>query len=71
MKIAALVLLALGVLGLIYGGIRYTTHDTVVDVGPIHVAADREHQLPIAPIAGALLIVGGATMLIVSRQKSA
>jgi hypothetical protein len=68
MKIAGLVLVVLGVLGLLYGGIRYTSRDTVLDVGPIHATADREHKLPIAPIAGALMLAAGAAMLVSSRR---
>ncbi len=68
MKIAGLVLIVLGVLGLLYGGIRYTTRETVVDVGPIHIDADRERSIPIAPIAGAILVAAGAAVLMTSRR---
>lgn len=70
MKIAGIVLLILGVFGLIYGGIRYTTRDTVVDLGPIHATADVAHTFPIAPIAGGLLLAAGAAMLVMSRRQS-
>lgn len=69
MKIAGIVLLLLGVFGLIYGGIRYTTRDTVV-LGPIHATADVSHTLPIAPIAGGLLLAAGAAMLVMSRRQT-
>ena len=67
MKLVGIVLIVLGALGLIYGGIRYTSRDTVIDVGPIHATADREHTLPIAPVAGGLLLAAGAIMLVVRR----
>ena len=70
MKVLGIVLLALGLLGLLYGGIRYTTRDTVVDLGPIHATAMRSHMLPIAPIAGALLLAGGAVVLLKSRRTA-
>ncbi len=69
MKIAAMVLIALGLLGLVYGGIRYTSRDTVLDLGPIHATAEREHSVPIAPIAGALMIAAGGVMLVSSRRN--
>ena len=69
MKIAAMVLIALGLLGLVYGGIRYTSQDTVLDIGPIHATAEREHSVPIAPIAGALMIVAGGVMLVSARRN--
>ena len=70
MKIAGIILIALGLLGLIYGGIRYTSRDTVLDLGPIHATAEREHSIPIAPIAGALMLAAGAAILVSSRRKS-
>jgi len=70
MKIAGIVLIVVGLLALLVGGIRYTTRDTVVDIGPIHATANREHTIPIAPIAGAVLIVGGAAALLVSRRTA-
>lgn len=70
MKIAGLVLIVLGVLGLLYGGIRYTTRDTVIDVGPIHATAEREHTLPIAPVAGALVLAAGVAVLLISRRSA-
>lgn len=70
MKIAGIVLLCLGVFGLVYGGIRYTTRDTVVDLGPIHATADVSHNLPIAPLAGGLLLAAGAALLVMSRRQA-
>ncbi len=70
MKIAGFVLLALGVLGLIYGGIRYTTQETVLDVGPLHATADKQHSIPIAPIASAAVMAAGIAVLVVSRRRA-
>ncbi len=69
MKIAGIVLIAFGVLALIYGGFRYTSRETVLDIGPLHATAEREHSVPIAPIAGALMLIGGAAMLIVPKRS--
>lgn len=69
MKIAGIILLGLGLLGLLYGGITYTSRDTVLNVGPIHATAEREHTVPIAPIAGALLLAAGAAILVSSRRS--
>ncbi|MBS1154010.1 MAG: hypothetical protein H6Q89_5708 [Myxococcaceae bacterium] len=45
MKIAGLILLILGGLGLLYGGVTYTSRDTVLDIGPIHATAERDALL--------------------------
>ena len=68
MKIAGIILLVLGALGLLFGGIRYTTHEKVLDIGPIEATRDKTHTLPIAPIAGALLLAAGAAVLISQRR---
>ena len=70
MKVSGIVLIALGLIAFLVGGIRYTTRDTVVDIGPIHATAERSHTLPVAPIAGAVLIVGGAAALLISRRRT-
>ena len=66
--IIAIVLIVLGVLGLAYGGFSYTSRDRVVDAGPIKIDADRTHTVPIAPIVGAVLLVGGAVLAFGSRR---
>ena len=67
----AVVLIVLGVLALSYGGFSYVSHDRVVDAGPIKIDADRTHTVPIAPIAGGLMLVGGIAMLVVGRKAGA
>jgi hypothetical protein len=68
--IVAILLLALGVAGLGYQGITYTTRERVVDAGPIHIDAEKQHTIPIMPIAAALLVAGGVALLIMGRRKA-
>src|SRR5438132_160197 len=49
--IIGIVLIVAGVLALAYQGIRYTTRETVVDLGPIHATAEREKTIPLPPSA--------------------
>ena len=69
MRIAGLVLIGLGVLALIYGGIKYTTREKIIDVGPIHASADVEKTQPIPPYIGAGAIGVGVVLLLVGRRK--
>ncbi len=67
----ALVLIALGIIVLVYQGISYQSQDRVVDLGPLHVTAERTHTLPLPPIAGAVALLGGIALLIFDRKKTA
>ena len=68
-KTIGLVLIAIGVIMLIWTGFTYTKRDKIVDAGPIHISADREHEVNWSPYAGGLLIVGGA-ILVATAKKS-
>jgi hypothetical protein len=68
--IAGIVLIIAGVLALAYQGIRYTTRETVVDLGPIHATAEREKTIPLPPIIGIAAVAGGVALLIAGGRKS-
>jgi hypothetical protein len=67
-KTLGIILIALGLFGLAWGGFTYTTRKKVVDIGPIHASRDITHSVPIPPIAGAMALVGGIVLL-VARGK--
>lgn len=67
MKILGMVLIALGLIGLVWGGFSYTSREKVLDVGPIHATRDETHHVPLPPVAGALALVGG--MIAATRNK--
>ena len=71
MKIIGICLIVVGVLALGFGGFSYTTRDRVVDLGPLKVDADKEHTLPIAPIAGVAALVGGIALVMVGAKSRA
>lgn len=62
-KIIGVILIVLGLVGLAYGGFSYTTREKVLDIGPIHASRDETHSLPLPPIAGALLLIGGVVLV--------
>ena len=68
--IIAIILIALGIVAFAYQGITYTTREKVVDLGPIHVTAERTKTLPLSPIVGAIAIVGGIVLLVMGSKKS-
>ena len=67
-KTLGIVLIALGLFGLAWGGFTYTTREKVVDIGPIHATRDQTHNVPVAPIAGVLALLGGIVLVLIPRK---
>ena len=68
--IIAIILIALGIAVLAYQGITYTTRENVVDLGPIKVTAEKTKTIPLTPIVGAIVIVGGIVLLVMGMKKN-
>jgi hypothetical protein len=64
MKLLGGVLVALGLVALLYGGVSWTRKDKVVDAGPIEITADKKESIPISPIAGGVMLVAGVALLL-------
>ena len=69
-KLAVIVLCALGITLAACQGIDYKTRDKVVDVGPVHVSADRTHTIGPLPILGGLILLGGAILLFARGRRT-
>jgi len=69
MTIIGIILIVLGTVGLIYGGISYTSSRNVVDLGAMHVQVNESRQIPLSPIAGAAAIAVGVILIIVGRRR--
>lgn len=68
-SIIGVVLIVLGVVGLVYGGITYTSHKNVVDMGELHLQVDQEERIPITPIGGAAALAVGVVLLVMGRRQ--
>ena len=68
MKVAGIILIVLGLIGLAWGGISYATRDTIFKAGPIQATKETTHTVPIPPIAGLIALVGGIALLISERR---
>ena len=69
MKAVAIVLLAVGVLALIYGGFSYSreTHDA--KVGPVEISIAEKKQVNVPVWAGVALVIAGGGLLLVGKQE--
>ena len=67
--IFAMALIAAGVLALVYQGFTYTTREKVVDLGAVHVLADKTRSVPLPPIVGGIAIAAGVLLLAFGSRK--
>jgi len=67
-RIIGILLIVLGIAAFAYQGIRYTTTEKAIDLGPIQVTAEKEHTFPLPPLVGIAAVTGGLLLLISSRR---
>jgi uncharacterized membrane protein len=68
--IVGIILIAIGIIALAWGGITYTKREKVIDAGPLQVSADREKTIPFPPVLGGICLVGGIVLVIVGNRQS-
>jgi uncharacterized membrane protein len=68
--IVGIILIAIGIIALAYGGFSYTKREKVIDAGPLQVSADREKTIPFPPILGGLCLVGGIVLVLAGNKKA-
>ncbi len=67
--IIGIILIAVGAVGLIYGGITYSSHTSTLDLGGVKIQADEKQQLPLSPILSAVALVAGVIAVFAGRRK--
>lgn len=67
-KLAALVLIVAGVLGLAYGGFTYTTDTQETNLGPIELSVEEKETVNVPVWLGAGAIIAGVLLLVVRRK---
>ena len=68
MRIAAIVLLALGVLALVYGGFSYTTETHRASIGPLDFSMSEKERVNVPVWMGVTFTVVGAGLLVRAKQ---
>lgn len=68
-KIAAIALIAAGVLGLIYGGFSYTKNTHEAKIGPIELSVKEKETVNVPVWAGVSAIVIGGILLVLGGRK--
>lgn len=69
MKSAGIVLIVMGLAMIAYTGFNYVTTEKVVDLGPIQINQQKNHPVQWSPIAGVVMIVGGFSIILLSKKN--
>ena len=69
-KVAAIALIALGVVGLTYGGFSYTRDSSTATMGPMSITVKDQRTVNMPVWAGVGAIVISAGLLLVPLKKS-
>ncbi len=70
MKILAIVLIAAGVLALVYGGFSYIKDSHTTELGPIKITTQDKERVNIPVWAGVVAVAVGAFLLLSAGKKS-
>ena len=68
-KTIGIVIMAIGILMIIYTGFNYVTSERVVDMGPLHINAEKNHPVQWSPIVGVVLLVGGLVIMVTGKKE--
>jgi hypothetical protein len=63
-------LVILGIGGLVMEYVTVTEKRTVVDIGPLELKAEEQHNIPIPTIAGIVAVIAGLVMIVTSRRPA-
>ena len=69
MRAFGVILVALGIVTLLYGGITYTKREKVVDFGPIEAYSHEKERIPLSPVAGGVAVVAGLVLIVTSSRR--
>ena len=67
-RMAAIVLLIAGALGLVYGGFSYTKSTHQADIGSLHLSVDETKHVNVPVWGGIGLMLVGGLLLAVGRK---
>jgi hypothetical protein len=68
-KLVGIVLIAIGLIAVIYGGVSWTRKETILDAGPLEIQTTRRETVPLPPLIGALLMVGGVVLVMKGGKR--
>ncbi len=68
-KILGLVLLAAGIIVLVYGGFSFTKKKEAANIGPLELSYSKKERVALPSWVGIAAVVGGAALLLVPGKR--
>jgi uncharacterized membrane protein len=68
--LVGIALILLGIVAFAYQGISYTSREKIIDVGPLQASVDTKKTIPLSPLLGGLVLVGGIVLVVVGSKKT-
>ena len=68
--LVGIALILLGIVAFAYQGITYTSREKIIDVGPLQASVDTKKTIPLSPLLGGLVLVGGIVLVVVGTKKT-
>jgi uncharacterized membrane protein len=68
--LVGIALIILGIVAFAYQGITYTSREKIIDIGPIQATAETQKSIPLSPLLGGLVLVGGIALVVVGAKTS-
>jgi len=68
MRVIAIVILAAGILALVYGGFSYTQQTHEAKLGPLEVSVSENRRVNVPIWAGVVLVVAGGGLLLRGKK---
>jgi len=69
-QLLAVLLLAVGILSLAYGGFSYTKDTHTANIGPIHLAVEEKERVNVPLWAGLVSAIAGGALLVTGGRRS-
>jgi len=70
LMLIGVVLVALGIAGLVVQNVQFTETKKVLDVGPLQIRSEEQHNVSIPTIAGVLAVIAGLGMVFAARRST-
>jgi hypothetical protein len=67
--IVGILLVLLGIVGLSYNRITYTSREKIAEIGPFQATAEKEKSIPVSPVLGGVALIAGVGLIAVGYKK--